>query len=202
MSDYATLQTDLKDLINDSEVSDEMARKFIARGENKIQADLLSTKFGGGVPRDMVIRLEDTTDANGQYSLPTDYKRAYAVRVMDYIARFAPSSKVPPNQGGFASQALVLDYWQRLPALTDMNTTNWLLTRQYNAYLYGSALHYVARGKDIELLPLWSEFYNDAMRELKETDRRAPKGPTRTANAVYGVYYTVIGNTMHFARAT
>ena len=202
MSTYAQLQTDLTDLIKDSEVSAAMIRSFIERGENKIQADLMSSKLGSGIPRDMLIRLEDTTATNGTYTLPTDYKRANSVRVGSYLARFAPASKVPPAQEGFADTALVLDYWQRLPALSDSEPTNWLLTKQYNAYLYGSALHYVARGQDPALLPLWSEFYNDAIREVKNTDRRHPLGARRTANAIYGAYYTVIGNTMYFARAT
>ena len=202
MSDYVTLQTELTDLIKDTEVSATMIRSFISRGENKIQADLMSPKFGGGIPRDMVIRLETTTASDGTYTLPTDYKRAYSVRVASYIARFASAAKVPPHQEGFAEQALVLDYYQRLPPLSDTNTTNWLLARQYNAYLYGCALHYVARGQDAELLPLWSEFYNDAMRELKGTDKRAPRGSNRSSRATYGAYFTVIGDTMYFARAT
>lgn len=202
MSDYATLQSDIKDLINDSEVSDPRIRDLISRGENKIQADLMSTKFGGGKPRRMLIRLETTTAADGTYSLPTDFKRAYSVRVHSVLARFAPASKVPPGQEGFAEQALVLDYWQRLPNLSDTVTTNWLLEDMYNAYLYGAALHYVPRAKDAALLPLWSEFYNDAIREVKNTDRRAPAGQKRAANAVYGAYYTVIGQKMYFSRAT
>ena len=202
MADYATLQADLTDLIKDSGVSAAKIRSFIELGENKIQADLMSSKLGSGIPRDMLIRLEDTTATDGSYVLPTDYKRANSVRIGSYIARFAPASKVPPAQEGFADSAIVLDYWQRLPTLSDTNTTNWLLTKQYNAYLYGCALHYASYGQDPALLPLWSEFYNDAIREVKNTDRRQPLGARRTANAIYGAYYTVIGNTMYFARAT
>lgn len=202
MSTYAELQADLADLIKDSEVSAAMIQSFIERGENKIQADLMSTKLGSGIPRQMLKRIEDTTDSSGLYTLPNDYKRAYSVRVGSYIARFAPASKVPPNQTGFSDSELVLDYWQRLPALSVTNTTNWLLTTQYNAYLYGAALHYVARGQDPALLPLWSEFYNDALREVKNTDRRLPLGHRRSSRASYGAYYTVIGDTMYFARAT
>ena len=201
MASYAQLQTDLTDLIKDSEVSADMIRNFIARGEFKIQADLFSRKFGSSMPRFMLKRLEDQTSAAGDYTLPLLFKRAYAVRVGDYICRFAPSAKVPPNQDGFAEQALVLDYWERLPILSDTNTTNWLLDNQYNAYLYGSALHYIPRAQDSANLGLWSEFYNDAMTELKNSDSRAPRGQKRASTARYGAYYTVIDDTMVFGRA-
>jgi hypothetical protein len=40
-----------------------------------------------------------------------------------------------------ASGSLDLDYYQRLPVLSDSNTTNWLLTDSPHIYLYTSLLH-------------------------------------------------------------
>lgn len=39
-----------------------------------------------------------------------------------------------------ADLTVELDYYQKIPALSDSNTTNWLLTACPNAYLYGSLL--------------------------------------------------------------
>ena len=46
---------------------------------------------------------------------------------------------VTPSPSG--SLSLDLDYYQRLPALTSSNTTNWLLTDAPHVYLYTSLLH-------------------------------------------------------------
>ena len=46
---------------------------------------------------------------------------------------------VTPTPSGATS--LSIDYYQRIPALTSSNTTNWLLTDHPHLYLYTSLLH-------------------------------------------------------------
>ena len=56
--------------------------------------------------------------------------RFYAIVGRDIVVTPTPSSG-----------SLDLDYYQRLPILSDSNTTNWLLTDSPHIYLYTSLLH-------------------------------------------------------------
>lgn len=48
------------------------------------------------------------------------------------------------------SDAATLTYWARLPALTETNTTNWMLTDHPDVYLYGALFHAMRYLRDDE----------------------------------------------------
>jgi hypothetical protein len=54
-------------------------------------------------------------------------------------------------------------YLARIPALSDSQTTNWLLTYHPDAYLYGAAVHSAPYLKDDERLVMWGELYKNAV---------------------------------------
>ena len=205
---YSDLQDHLIDLLEDTQVDAAKARMFIARAEPKVDRDMLDIANGGSVPRQkMAPRLVDTTAADGSYALPSDFHRARSVRVGSNIARYVSPEMVPFDtsgdpESGFGEASIHLDYYSLLPALSDTNTSNWLLDIGFDAYLYGSALQWIAWGQDTDNLALWTEFYRDAVRTVKSTHGARPRGGFRRANARYGVYYTIIGSNMYFGRAT
>lgn len=61
---------------------------------------------------------------------------------------------------------IALTYKQNIPALTVSNTTNWLLTKAPEVYLYGTLMQACAYGWDDARLPLWRAAYADALETL------------------------------------
>lgn len=79
-----------------------------------------------------------------------------------------------------------LVYRAALPALSESNTSNWLLERYPNAYLYGSLMQAAPYLDKDERIPTWERLFAQAMNDLTATNRveaqRAvrvrPGGPT------------------------
>lgn len=97
------------------------------------------------------------------YTLPTDYieyKRvvedASTRRRLDYITEDAVDALYPNREGGLSNHFTIigsslytyplssndveLTYYQRIPALTSGNATNWLMTKMPNLYLHGALM--------------------------------------------------------------
>ena len=198
MSDYATLQADVVGTVKDSQVDLAQARDFIRLAEYKLQRDLVA---GASIPRHMLARLETTTDSASAITLPSDHHETRSVSVASYFARYSDPAQVESNAEGFADAKVVLDYYQRLPALTDINTANWLLDVGYDTYLWAACLQYVPWGQESEVLQLWSSFYSDALGTVKSTYAPQPRGSLRAGKGPkYNAHYTIIGNQMLFGR--
>lgn len=66
-----------------------------------------------------------------------------------------------------------LVYYAKVPALSAANTTNWLLTKKPNAYLFGT-LHYAGvYEQDKEMQQNYGSKYSQAMSEIIAADRGA-----------------------------
>lgn len=199
---YSDLQNALVDLLDDTEVDAARAREFIALAEPKLDRDILDSANGGGVPRQKLARITGQTDANSAYALPADFHRARTVVIGPSVARYALPELVPSAQPGYAQTAVNLDYYQLLPALSDTNTSNWMLDIGFDAYLYGAALQWISWGQDESNLGLWTTYYRDALRTVKSTHGPQPRGNRRRfSTRAYGALYTVIGDTMYFGTA-
>ena len=83
--------------------------------------------------------------------------------------------------------AVELTYYQQIPALSDSNTTNWLLTAHPDIYLYGSLLQAAPYMSDDERIPVWGAFYDRAVAGIKKDDTRAAfsGGPLTSRVNVY-----------------
>lgn len=57
-------------------------------------------------------------------------------------------------------------YRKNIPALSDTNTTNWLLTLAPDAYLYGALLEASMFTQNDERVPLWLQAYRGALDSL------------------------------------
>lgn len=199
---YSDLQSDLVDLLDDPEIDAARARRFIALAEPKLDRDILDNANGGGVPRQKLARITGQTDSNSAYALPADYHRERTVVIGPSVARYALPELVPSAQPGYAQTSVNLDYYKLLPALSDTNTSNWMLDIGFDAYLYGAALQWISWGQDESNLGLWTTYYRDALRTVKSTHGPQPRGNRRRFNTRgYNALYTVIGDTMHFGTA-
>lgn len=62
-------------------------------------------------------------------------------------------------------------YWQRIPALSVSNTTNWLLAINPDAYLYGSLLQAAPYLKDDARVTTWGTFLETILADICAADR-------------------------------
>ena len=208
MATYAELQTELIDLLSgDTQIDNARAQTFIARAEPKLDRDMLDEANGGTVPRQKMARLIGVTASDGTFDLTgIPFHKARSVIVNGLPMRYASPEKVPFTnlgvpQPGFEDNTLQIDDYQTLTPLSDSNTSNWLLEIGFDAYLWGSALQWVAWGQEQELLPLWTEYYRDAVRTIKSTHNAQSRGGNRRQNGrYYKGFYTVIGEVMYFGR--
>lgn len=70
-------------------------------------------------------------------------------------------------------EVLEMSYYQKIPALSDSNTTNWLLARSPQLYLYGSLIHAEPFLENDARVATWKVFYEDAKTKLLGADEQA-----------------------------
>lgn len=64
-------------------------------------------------------------------------------------------------------------YYRTIPALSDINTTNWLLTLAPDAYLYGALLQTAPYLQDDARIAVWGALFTSAIGRLNETSDAA-----------------------------
>lgn len=100
--------------------------------------------------------------ADGAIAIPTGYLETINLRVSNggttYPLRYLPPQNFAEKEAspdspswytmldneiktaGVGSGSYIMDYYEKLDALSDTNTTNWLLTNAPNVYLFGACL--------------------------------------------------------------
>lgn len=76
----------------------------------------------------------------------------------------------PVPDGSYTAE---LAYYQKIPALSDSNTTNWLLTKAPDVYLYGSLLEAEPYIRNEQRATLWVAAYERAISDLTGESARA-----------------------------
>ena len=77
----------------------------------------------------------------------------------------------------------VLTYYAKIPALSDSNTSNWLLAYAPDLYLYGALLESAPYLKDDERLAIWGQMYTDSKADIELADQRASVSSTPVVRA-------------------
>ena len=72
-----------------------------------------------------------------------------------------------------ATYEVELYYYQKVPALSASNTTNWLLTDHPDVYLYGSLLHSAPYLAEDERAGVWAQLYSAAIKRVNESGEDA-----------------------------
>jgi hypothetical protein len=65
-----------------------------------------------------------------------------------------------------------LVYYAKIPALSDTNTTNWLLTHNPDIYLYGTLLQSAPYLQNDERITVWASLYQRAIDDLEVSNQR------------------------------
>jgi hypothetical protein len=76
----------------------------------------------------------------------------------------------PPPSGSFDMEML---YYKAIPALSDSQTTNWMLTNHPDVYLYGSLKEAEAYIKNDPRIMTWKQQYEEAMSQVMAADQRS-----------------------------
>lgn len=89
-----------------------------------------------------------------------------------YYTIIGTQFRIFPPPGVSAPVYLDLWYYARLAALNTTNTTNWVLTRYPDLYLYGSLVHSAPYLKADERIQTWEAAYQTILRDIEvEADR-------------------------------
>lgn len=72
-----------------------------------------------------------------------------------------------------------LMYYARLAALSDTNTTNWLLTGSPDIYLYATLVQSAPYLKEDERIAVWASIYDRLLAEYEVAEQRAKTGSSR-----------------------
>jgi hypothetical protein len=71
-----------------------------------------------------------------------------------------------------------LTYYAKIPALSDSNTSNWLLAYAPDLYLYGALMEATPYLKDDERLAVWGQLYANSLGDIEVADQRASVSST------------------------
>jgi len=69
-------------------------------------------------------------------------------------------------------------YYQEIPALADDNTSNWLLEKAPDVYLYGSLLHSAPYLQEDARIAVWAQMYSAAVQNLNDQSERVKNSGT------------------------
>jgi hypothetical protein len=76
-----------------------------------------------------------------------------------------------------------LTYYAKIPALSDSNTSNWLLAYAPDLYLYGALVEAEPYLKNDERLSVWGELYLRVVADIEVADERASVASTPLVRA-------------------
>lgn len=182
LADYTGLKTSIGDWLHRSDISASagVVDDFIDMAEAEFNATLRT--------RSMEAQTDIVMSA-GYILHPTDWLGWKRLSIMDsgipLDAQPAPNEYldiVGPNSTGQpwyyavkgsktyfnrnSSYTIRSWYYQTITALSASNTTNWLLTKYPQAYLYGTLLQATAYAEKDDRLQIWKVAYDDAIQKV------------------------------------
>jgi len=191
ISNYANLQTTIADFLNRDDL-DSVIPTFIQLGESQMNRDIrhweMEARASGQqsqgdqymqLPADWLetIRFHLTsqgTDAVELASLASIADKRAAVDDQAGRPRFYAHVRgefelfpTPDEDTDFE-----LLYYQKIPALSDSNTTNWLLEYAPDIYLYASLAHSAPYLQEDARIAVWAQMYSAAVSQLNAQSER------------------------------
>ena len=122
--------------------------------------------------------LQYVTQNQGDYGSATQYVSAGKPQFFTIIG--TQIQVIPTPDTGYTGE---LTYYGKIPALSDSNTSNWLLAYAPDLYLYGALLEASPYLKDDERLAVWSSLYTNSIGDIEIADQRASVASTPIVRA-------------------
>ena len=188
--DYSSLQAAIVTWAMRDGDTDFAARvtDFITLAEERLNNSLLV--------RQMETTVTLTPDSSGNCTLPTDFKGFRSVSTIyngynvdleltsnDQYNDLYPNDDISNGPVYFTIQgsylhvvptytgSVKLVYWQKIPALSNSNTTNWLLSAAPSVYLYSALLESAPFIMDDARAQVWGKMLETAINNLESSDR-------------------------------
>lgn len=197
ISTYSELQSAVADWLNRADLTN-VIPNFITLAEAKFNRELRL--------RDMLCR-STATSSNEYVGMPPDFLEAYSLELdmedlaaqpaLTYIgpleAKVLKANKIQnlPRyytiiDGSFeilpaptSDTAYQLLYYAKIPSLSNTQTTNWLLTKAPDLYLYSSLLEASPYLKDDQRISIWGTAQQKIMEDMKMESERAMRPTTQ-----------------------
>lgn len=191
---YSTLQSAAADWLNRTDIESAI-QTFITLAEAKLNRELRvrdmitrttagpSTEFVS-LPSDFlqVYRLENAYDSPRselRYVPPQDASRysasGYTSGTLNYYTITGPSIQLIPAPS--SAVTLNLTYYASIPALSNSNTSNWLLVKSPDLYLYSTLLEAGGYLRD-DQIQLWSAARQQVIDAMQLEGERAMRPTT------------------------
>jgi hypothetical protein len=143
--------------------------------EQEISANLTPSSGAAALPADYLswrrVTWTGPTRAELEYVHPSYLQAAYPSAPSDVPRIFTiegSALKVRP----VSDAALELDYFQKVPALSESVPTNWLLSAHPDLYLFGSLVEAEMFGVNDERAPLWKARRDEIFDEIEKLSNR------------------------------
>lgn len=180
ITNYSTLQSAIADFLNRADLTSQIPM-FIQFAEADMNTRLRC--------REMIVRATTTND-DEFVKLPIDFLEAINLQI---VGGQSPLRYVTLDEADQIKKAQIytqvhnyslmngaielipaptddveieMVYYGKIPALTDSNTTNWLLTKSPDTYLYGALMHAAPFLLDDQRIPTFTSFYSARIEAL------------------------------------
>ena len=202
ITNYATLQSAIADYLNRADLTAQI-QTFIQFAEADLNTRLRS--------REMIVNATATSD--GQFvALPPDWLEAINMMI---VGGQSPLRYVTPDEADTIVKAqtytstrfysmttgvielvppavndITIDmvYYGKIPALSTDNTTNWLLTKAPDVYLYGSLTHAAPFLMDDQRMAVFSQIYLARVQSLQDESQKSLHSGSPLISRPRGVY--------------
>ena len=202
ITNYATLQSAIADYLNRADLTAQI-QTFIQFAEADLNTRLRS--------REMIVNATATSD--GQFvALPSDWLEAINMMI---VGGQSPLRYITPDEADTIIKAqtftstrfysmttgiielvppavddITIDmvYYGKIPALSTANTTNWLLTKAPDVYLYGALTHAAPFLMDDQRMGVFSQIYLARVQSLQDESQKALHSGSPLISRPRGVY--------------
>ncbi len=187
ITNYSTLKSTIADYLNRADLTSQI-ETFIQFAEADLNTRLRC--------REQIVRSEATSSAEF-VQLPSDWLEAINLHIgggkqpLRYItldeADTINSTQIyiAPNFYSLMNGAIEIVpepaedidiemiYYAKIPALSDQATTNWLLTKAPDVYLYGALTHAAPFLMDDQRIPVFGQIYLARVQALQEESQKS-----------------------------
>lgn len=188
ITDYDSLQTEVAAFLDDDGLTDRI-KTFIALAEAQLNREIRSwrqearttetvnTRFVA-LPDDWLETARLSIASKYELSLVSDAAIAAMRAATDdesgdprYYAITAGQIELYPTPSG--DETLEHVFLERVPALSDSATTNWVLTYHPDAYLYGALIHSAPYLVEDGRIATWTTLYRQAVEGANREGKRS-----------------------------
>ena len=203
ITNYGTLQSTIADYLNRADLTSQI-QTFIQFAEADLNTRLRC--------QEMIIRAE--ADSSNEYvQLPADWIEAINLHIVGGVQplRYVTLDQADiikerqiytaPNNYSIMDGAIELIpapsdtvtvemiYYGKIPALSDSNTTNWLLTKAPDVYLYGALTHAAPFLMDDQRMATFGQIYLTRTKDLVDESNRSLHSGSPLIARPKGTYY-------------